>query len=167
MQSPLIFDSNFDCLHSHSKEYNNDNFLRSSAFSPDGSTILSYSEEKNINIYSLNPLLLSKYNYYAGSTSNFLCESNDCLLSHNSTIQAGESIYDAKWYSHMNANDPSTNCFITTARDHPITLWDTQSGSVRATYSGINHLDELDPAVSLAFNLTGDKIYAGSNKMIR
>eukprot|EP01034_Spumella_vulgaris_P025627 gene25627-32103_t len=67
----------------------------------------------------------------------------------------------------MNANDPSTNCFITTARDHPITLWDTQTGVVRATYSGINHLDELDPAVSLAFNLTGDRIYAGSNKMIR
>lgn len=82
-------------------------------------------------------------------------------------LSVGESVYDCKWYPLMNIQDDNTNCFVTTCRDHPITLWDAPAGTVRATYSGINHLDELDAATSLSFNMAGDKIYTGSNRMIR
>ena len=67
----------------------------------------------------------------------------------------------------MNKTDPSTCCFITASKDHPIHLWDSLTDSLRCTYKGHNHLDELDSPTSLTFNLTGDKIYAGSNAMIR
>ena len=35
------------------------------------------------------------------------------------------------------------------------------------TIIGINHLDEVDPAISLAFSTQGDKLFCGSNRMIR
>ena len=38
---------------------------------------------------------------------------------------------------------------------------------ILGSYVGRNALDELDSAVSISFNLTGDKIYAGSKNMIR
>ena len=41
------------------------------------------------------------------------------------------------------------------------------SGVIRCSYRGFNHLDELDTAHCVTFNCGGDKIYTGSNKMIR
>lgn len=48
-------------------------------------------------------------------------------------LSVGESVYDCKWYPLMNIQDDNTNCFVTTCRDHPITLWDAPAGTVRAT----------------------------------
>mmetsp|Transcript_7978 Transcript_7978/g.11919 ORF Transcript_7978/g.11919 Transcript_7978/m.11919 type:complete len:330 (-) Transcript_7978:106-1095(-) len=67
----------------------------------------------------------------------------------------------------MNMQDPATNCFITTSKDHPIHLWDVSSGSMRCSYSGYDHMDELESAICVSFNLSGSRIYAGSNRMIR
>jgi WD40 repeat protein len=93
----------------------------------------------------------------------------------------------------MNRSDSGSRCFVTSSRDHPILLWDanfdddglaackttvgttttcrvTDSASkklIRASYRGYDHVDELDSCISLCFNLTGDKIYGGSNRMIR
>lgn len=38
---------------------------------------------------------------------------------------------------------------------------------LRATYRAFDHLDEIAPANSLAFNTTGDKLFAGFDRMIR
>lgn len=56
---------------------------------------------------------------------------------------------------------------MTTSKDHPIQLWNASDGIMLASYSGYDHLDELDPAISIAFNPSGSRIYAGSNRMIR
>jgi WD40 repeat protein len=45
-------------------------------------------------------------------------------------------------------------------------MWD-RHGNIFATYRAHDHMDELDSAVSLAFNVGGDRIYAGYNRMIR
>jgi WD40 repeat protein len=81
-------------------------------------------------------------------------------------IAQGEPNYETKWYPLMSISDSASCCFISTSKDHPIHLWDI-SGCLRCTYKGHNHLDELDSPTSITFNLTGDKIYAGSNRMIR
>ena len=81
-------------------------------------------------------------------------------------FSTGETIYDCKWFPQFSLADPSTTCFAISQRDHPIHLWDI-SGYIRCSYRGHNHLDEFDPAVSIAFNLSGDKIYSGSTRTIK
>lgn len=73
----------------------------------------------------------------------------------------GETVYDFQWYPLMQATDPSTCCFASTSRDHPIHLWDAFTGTLRASYRAYNHLDELTAATSIAFSPNGQKIFAG------
>jgi WD40 repeat protein len=74
---------------------------------------------------------------------------------------------DFKWYPQMSLSSPSSCCFITCSRDHPVQLWDLHSNSLRASYLGHNHLDELESSNSVAFSAQGDKIFSGANRMIK
>lgn len=78
----------------------------------------------------------------------------------------GESIYDSAWWPHMDSANLVTCCYAISRRDHPIHLMDV-TGLLRCSYRMYNQADELESAISLSFNLQGDKIYAGSNRMIR
>lgn len=42
-----------------------------------------------------------------------------------------EPIYECCWYPLMNIQDPATCCFLTSSRDHPVHLWDSNTGEVR------------------------------------
>jgi hypothetical protein len=46
----------------------------------------------------------------------------------------GETIYDFCWYPGMTSSDPDTCAILSTARDHPIHLYDAFDGHIRATY---------------------------------
>ena len=48
------------------------------------------------------------------------------------TIQAKEAepIYECCWYPLMNIQDPASCCFLTSSRDHPVHLWDSNTGEV-------------------------------------
>lgn len=90
-------------------------------------------------------------------------------------IREGESVYDFAWFPSMNAQgniteieiekrytndcltDPSTCCFLTSVRDHPIQLWDVSTGTVRASYSAVDHCERFIGPNALAFNLDGSK----------
>ncbi|VDN33844.1 unnamed protein product, partial [Cylicostephanus goldi] len=54
----------------------------------------------------------------------------------------------------------------TTAKHHPIHLWN-EEGSRISSYRGINHLDELTAAYSIAFSNDGAQLYAGYDACIR
>ena len=41
------------------------------------------------------------------------------------------------------------------------------TGTIRCSYSCYNAMDEVEAANSITFNLQGDRVYAGSNRMIR
>ena len=144
-------------------------FVKSLQFSPDGLCTISATENNNAVICSLSETCVHKWSYY-GSNDDSRCvdSSSSCI---DATIPIGESIYDLKWYPGMQSSNPSTKCFISTSRDHPIILWDAGSdvgkANVRCTYRGYDLADELDSAISLTFNLAGDKIYAGYERMIR
>lgn len=45
-------------------------------------------------------------------------------------ILEGESICDLTWFPSMNSQDPSTCCFLSSVRDHPVRLWDMVTGKV-------------------------------------
>ena len=38
-------------------------------------------------------------------------------------------------------------CLLSTSRGRPVHLWDAVSGTLRASYVGFNHLDEVDAAI--------------------
>lgn len=78
-----------------------------------------------------------------------------------------EPIYESCWYPLMNAQDPATCCFLTSARDHPVHLWDCTTGQLRASYSVIDHRERFMGAIGLTFNLDGSSIYCGYENMIQ
>lgn len=91
-------------------------------------------------------------------------ETAENALSEVVGFSVGEAVYDASWYPQMNAYDAQvmyygviggsgdevarlwsnevildvvvsqTHCFITSCRDHPIQLWDANTGVLRASY---------------------------------
>lgn len=133
--------------------YTRSNFSKNLTFSPDGSSFLLSTEEGNLYCY-------------AETNTNYATSTSENYDFHRIDFPRSEPVYDLKWYPFMTRQDPATCCFLSCSKQHPIHLWDA-SGSLRCTYKGHNHLDELDSPYSLAFNLTGDKIYAGSERMIR
>jgi telomerase Cajal body protein 1 len=162
-------------------------FLKALYLSPDGRALLATHEDSNIVKYhQIDSDIIDGNKYYDNVVvpecderveSNLDCPDDDqvrgsCEATSNAstmheTITVGESIHDCKWYPFMNLQEPSTCCFITASRDHPIHLWDLASGKVRCSYVGHNDKDELDLTASVTFNTAGDRIYAGSNRMIR
>jgi len=79
----------------------------------------------------------------------------------------GETIYDFAWYPLMHSAQPETCCYLTTARDKPIQLWDAFTGAMRGSYRAYDQADELTSAISLAFSPDGNKIYSGFNRTVR
>lgn len=144
-------------------------FVKSLQFSPDGLCTISATENNDAVICSLSEVCVHSLSYYGSNGGSADIEED--LSRVESTIPIGEAIYDLKWYPGMQSSNPGSKCFISTSRDHPITLWDAGSdidqAIARCTYRGYDLADELDSAISLTFNLTGDKIYAGYERMIR
>lgn len=159
---PLNFTGDVRLCHKETLNRSNTDFLKTLQFSCDGLSIISSTDSNNVLLYSINDCAVQNNLYYqAGAESNATLPNSENFYL-KSTIPIGEAIYDVKWC----LNTPS-NYFITTSRDHPIHLWDASSGNINSTYIGINDLDELDTAISLSLNLTGNRIYAGSNRMLR
>lgn len=163
----LQFGKKFDLVAEKILDCGNNDFLKSSKFSPDGSVILTSSESNYLGLWSVDSCVSSKCTYHP-EYSNHTHSTNQKLdIYLDLAINNGDSVYDFFWYPYMVANDTATCCFITTSRDHPIHLWDSSSGQIRASYRGFNRLDELEAAQCVTFNCTGDKIYSGCSRMIR
>lgn len=145
-----------------------DNFVKSVDISPDGSQVLLTTEGGFASTLLLDPSFIQSHQYYRSSFGQGQHHDldNSETFSQGVDIHIGESIYDTKWYPFMNAAEPASCCFATSSRDHPIQLWDT-AGSLRCSYTGYDRFDELDPAQCLSFNSSGDRLYAGSDRMIR
>ncbi|KAL7130140.1 hypothetical protein ABFS83_13G113700 [Erythranthe nasuta] len=67
----------------------------------------------------------------------------------------------------MTIADPDLCVLATSTKDHPIHLWDSNSGQLRCTYRAYDAMDEITAAFSIGFNPNGNKIFAGYNKTIR
>ncbi|XP_046851932.1 telomerase Cajal body protein 1-like [Xenia sp. Carnegie-2017] len=133
-----------------------DNFLKGCKWSPDGTCILTCSDDNILKLYNLPYELYSNF-----ATINTLPEMKSVLA-----MREGETIYDYNWYPKMSSYEPDTCCFISSSRDHPLHMWDAFTGQMRCSYRAYNQLDEIVSPHSVAFNLDGSKIYCGFNKMI-
>ena len=135
-------------------------------WSPDGTCLLAADDLTNLHLFEIPP----SYYHTSGSgssSSSGIGSGSGQPCSPVLSMKEGETIYDYTWYPHMRSSEPQSCVFASTARDHPIHLWDAYTGSLRASYLGFDHLDEVVPAFSLAFSPGGDQILAGYNRCVR
>ncbi|KAG7399087.1 Telomerase Cajal body protein 1 [Phytophthora boehmeriae] len=125
------------------------NFTKGVEVSPDGLCVLSNSDDHVLRLFEV-------------SNANPTQSSASILQ-----MREAAAVYDVAWYPFMTSADPTSCTFVSTSRDQPVHLWDAYTGELRASYRAYDHMDELASAQSLAFNLTGDKIFAGFDRMIR
>ncbi|KAM3311117.1 hypothetical protein ACQJBY_031661 [Aegilops geniculata] len=139
------------------------NFLKGVKWSPDGSSFLTSSDHNSLRMFYLPE---DAYSAAAEHTAEAAVGGQD---SYGASLQVneGEPVYDFCWYPYMSVSDPATCVFASTSRDHPIHLWDATTGELRCTYRAYDAMDEITAALSISFNSTGSKLFAGYNKAIR
>ncbi|KQK13319.1 hypothetical protein BRADI_1g09320v3 [Brachypodium distachyon] len=139
------------------------NFLKGVKWSPDGSSFLTSSDDNSLRMFYQPE---DAYSTAAEHTAETPVGGED---SYGASLQVneGEPVYDFCWYPYMSVSDPSTCVFASTSRDHPIHLWDATTGELRCTYRAYDAMDEITAALSVSFNSTGSKLFAGYNKAIR
>ncbi|KAG0227350.1 Telomerase Cajal body protein 1 [Actinomortierella wolfii] len=133
------------------------NYFKALKWSPDGSCLLSASNDNNLRVFAL-----------PNTSGNGSMDSSiePSLLEEGLIVREGEAIYDMCWYPGMTTQDPSSCCFLSSSRDHPVHLWDAYTGELRCSYTIVDHCEVNVAPNSLSFNLDGSKIYCGLNNMI-
>ncbi|KAK6195388.1 hypothetical protein SNE40_000832 [Patella caerulea] len=131
------------------------NFLKGCKWSPDGSCILTNSDDNYLRLFN------TPSEVYYGNMEN-VPQMTSILK-----MKGGETIYDYCWYPLMNSSDPATCCLISSSRCMPVHMWDAFSGELICSYRSYDQADELVAAHSVSFNPDGSKIYCGFNKTIR
>nr|CBB36479.1 Oryza sativa protein similar to guanine nucleotide binding protein AAP03425 [Saccharum hybrid cultivar R570] len=139
-----------------------ENFLKGVKWSPDGSSFLTSSDDNSLRLF-----YLPEEAYSAAEPVAEAAVGGEDSYGAFLQVNEGEPVYDFCWYPCMSLSDPATCVFATTSRDHPIHLWDATSGELRCTYRAYDAMDEIAAALSISFNSTGSKLFAGYNKAIR
>jgi WD40 repeat protein len=164
MHCPLRPREQLDCA-SRLQLDDTGNFAKSFRFSPDGQRALSGMEDGTAIVANSSTDIHNLMYYLPASEKTVTPTTSSCSFTTGSKIQIGESIYDMAWLP------TSSQCFASTSRDHPIVLWDVGSEEEKpriiCSYRGYDCADELEAAVSMTFNLIGDRLYAGGNRIIR
>jgi WD40 repeat protein len=84
------------------------------------------------------------------------------------TISCPSLLYCYEWYPGVDSwSCPESALLLASSKDQPIVLWDAFTGSQRAQYVGYNHLDEVIPALAVAFNADGTRVYGGYDMSIQ
>ncbi|VDL75089.1 unnamed protein product [Nippostrongylus brasiliensis] len=124
-----------------SESVEDNNFVKLCRFSPSGQHITTTSADNCARIFAIDA---------------------DVKLAPVAKIPLGDPIYDANWLP----GSVERQLVATTAKHHPIHLW-SHDGTRIASYRGINHLDELTAAYSVAFSNDGSHLYGGYDTCIR
>ncbi|XP_056171828.1 uncharacterized protein LOC115693487 isoform X7 [Syzygium oleosum] len=98
------------------------NFLKGVKWSPDGTCLLSSSEDNTLRVFAL-----PDYGGDDGTNASSSDVDRDSFAA-NLVVTEGESVYDFCWYPYMSATDPVSCVFASTTRDHPIHVWDATTG---------------------------------------
>ncbi|KAL1926903.1 hypothetical protein VTP01DRAFT_5233 [Rhizomucor pusillus] len=149
-----------DILQQRIQQFNihdGNNHFRNVKWSPDGTYLLSNSNDNVLRLFSL------PYEAYEQEKGPIV-ESQ--ALSCQFGVREGEAVYDFAWFPSMNSQDPASCCFVASVRDHPVHLWDACTGKLRASYSVIDHHERFVGPTVVTFNLDGSRIYCGYENMI-
>lgn len=137
------------------------NFTQGCKFSPDGLCVLTSTAADNILRLYNTPVDTELLQQDQRESSQHLLEKTiDSSWKSILSIQGGDSVRSYCWYPLMNSHQPATCAFVASCRDQPIHLLDAYNGSIRATYSPHNALDEMESPTVLTFTPDGSKIFA-------
>ncbi|ELU01042.1 hypothetical protein CAPTEDRAFT_167179 [Capitella teleta] len=132
-----------------------ENFLKGCKWSPDGSCLLTCSDDNCLRLFN------TPYELYENRLTGI--PDMTAVLK----VKEGETVYDYAWYPLMSSADPDSCFFVSACRDHPVHMWDAHTGLLRASYRPYDHLDELASPYSLAFSPNGKRLLCGFYKIIR
>ena len=142
------------------------NCLKGVQWSPDGTCLLTASEDKQLRIFELPPELSEAVGESDAAAAQASGEASGELTS-SVRVCEGDNVYDYCWYPLMHSAEPASCCFFSASRDHPMHMWDAYSGALRASYAAYNHLDEVTSAYSMTVGPAGTRLYAGFDRAIR
>ncbi|KAF8878226.1 WD40-repeat-containing domain protein [Infundibulicybe gibba] len=130
-----------------------ENFVRVAKWCPDGSVLLAQCENRQFQFFpspnhqgSLPPGSPPRVRDHEASTKVF---------------QQPSPILDFIWYPTATASNPATFCYVASVRECPVKLLDASDGRLRASYKIVDHRERQVAPHSLAFNLSGERLYCG------
>ncbi|ESS34634.1 putative guanine nucleotide-binding protein [Toxoplasma gondii VEG] len=136
----------------------NENCLRGTAWSVDGSAFLTWSEDAVVRLFATPEEDTSE------RAEGFV---DVPALDPWTCADEGELIFDCLWFPSLDWTQPRTYSYAVTSRDHPIHLYSGIDCSLLASYSCYNHLDEVAHAYSLLFHRTKPRLFAGGISGVR
>ncbi|XP_074427660.1 telomerase Cajal body protein 1 [Larus michahellis] len=104
------------------------NFLRGCKWAPDGSCVLTCSDDNTLRIFDL-PLPP------APPPGLPLPQLVPALR-----VPEGDTVYDFAWFPLMDSSQPHTCLVASSSRDNPVHLWDAFDGSLRGSFRAYSHL---------------------------
>ncbi|ADV24623.1 guanyl nucleotide binding protein, putative [Cryptococcus gattii WM276] len=122
------------------------NFWRSAIWSPDGSVVLTTTEDRLFRIHTLSETNLGTF-----ETHQF---------------KQPDSIASSIWFPTASSLVPESFCFMAGIRDNPVKLIDAKTGNVRASYPIIDHREQFISPYSMAFHPSLSKLYCGCSSFI-
>ncbi|XP_064593486.1 telomerase Cajal body protein 1 [Zonotrichia leucophrys gambelii] len=132
-----------------------ENYLRGCKWAPDGSCVLTCSNDNALRIFDL-PLPPGPP---PGAPLPQMLPAVQ--------VAEGDTIYDFTWYPLMDSSDPPSCLVAASSRDSPVHLWDAFDGSLRGSFRAHNHLDEPVAPHSLAFSPDGSRLLGGFDGAVR
>ncbi|GFO31817.1 WD repeat-containing, antisense to tp53 [Plakobranchus ocellatus] len=132
-----------------------ENFLRGCKWSPDGSQIVTNSNDNILRVFNMSEKI----------TENEA--SSDLEQMSEVALRESGSVYDYAWHPSMASGQPDTCRIATTCSGVPVHLWDSVSGKIVASYKAYDQYDEITSAYSLSFNPSGSRLFGGFKKAIR
>ncbi|GFU42113.1 telomerase Cajal body protein 1 [Nephila pilipes] len=133
-----------------------DNYTRGCKWAPDGSCILTCSDDNILRLFNLPQELWDFTKWQDMPEMEAVVK-----------IPEGDLIYDYCWYPLMNSAEPDTCCLASCSKNTPVHLWDGFTGKLRCSYRCYDQMDEVTAARSLSFDADGSRIFCGFDKTIR
>ncbi|XP_069655878.1 telomerase Cajal body protein 1 isoform X1 [Haliaeetus albicilla] len=131
------------------------NFLRGCKWAPDGSCILTCSDDNTLRIFDLPPP--------PGPPPGLPLPQLVPAL----RVPEGDTIYDFTWFPLMDSSQPPTCLVASSSRDNPVHLWDAFDGTLRGSFRAYSHLEEPVAPHSLAFAPDGSQLLGGFDGAVR
>ncbi|CDR97569.1 -Telomerase Cajal body protein 1 [Babesia bigemina] len=137
---------------------NEDAYVKSAQFSPDGAVFLAIFNDSRLSIYH-TPEVDHREDKnipdYAPATVSSMLE-----------LRCNDDIRGACFFPNFNYAVPDSCCLLIASRGNPVHLHDTQTGKRHFTYKPISRQEELVETYSLDFHPLGKYFIAGSRGTI-
>mmetsp|Transcript_10741 Transcript_10741/g.34137 ORF Transcript_10741/g.34137 Transcript_10741/m.34137 type:complete len:377 (-) Transcript_10741:56-1186(-) len=130
-----------------------EDFAQGIQFAPDGSHVLSWTEERRLFVHTVR--------HASDGTPEALAASL--------SLSEGDTIYSCAWWPLMSSSDPSSCCFFAASKDHPVHMWDACTGRIAQSYRAYDDADQIVSPISLGFVSCSEspRLLSGFNRTIR